>query len=183
MSFWDIMLLAEEEEDSAFDGLFSGAGNVVGVVLVITGVLLIYIAVKAAKGYSFMPTLGSETIIEEDNYVECKAKAVSRQTTTMPDINGEGEREFVEWEIAYTVDGKEYRQVIPDDGYSDGDTLDIKYDPDKPDSFYLADDDNAETEEDSATDETDRKKSRTIGIILGVLGILVIIGGAALILQ
>ncbi|WP_295156012.1 DUF3592 domain-containing protein [uncultured Ruminococcus sp.] len=183
MDIFNLILLAEEEEKNVFDGMFSGARGVMGVVLAITGVLIIYIAIKVAKGYSFVPTFGGETIIEEDKHVDGKAKAVRRQTTTLPDFGGGGEREFVEWEIMYTVDGKEYTQVIPDDGYSEGDELDIRYDPRKPENFYLAGEDNEDTDDDgSATEENNRKKSRNTGLILGILGVLVIIGGVALLL-
>ena len=145
--------------------------------------LIISIAIKVAKGYSFVPTLGSETVIEEDKHVDGKAKAVRRQTTTLPDFGGGGEREFVEWEIVYTVDGKDYTQVIPDDGYSEGDMLDIRYDPNNPEKYYLAGDESGDTDDDEAADgENNRKKSRNTGLILGILGILVIIGGVALLL-
>ena len=177
-------ILFAEDSSSAFDGLFSGAGGVVGIVLVVTGLLIIYIAVKVAKGYSFLPTLGTETVIEEDNYVEGEAKVLQRKKSTIPDFNGGGEREFVEWKIGYTVNGEKFTQMIPDDGYEKGDMLKIKYEPDKPSEFYLVDENAPEqTEAPTETDKADTTKSRNTGLILGVLGVLVIIGGVALILM
>lgn len=179
MEITKLLSLAADEEKNAFDGLFSGAGGIVGIVLIVTGVLIIYIGIKVMKGYSFMPTLGVETVIEEDTYVEGTATLVSQQKTTLPDFNGTGEREFTEWTISYTVGGEEYTQTIPDDGYSKGDTIKIKYDPKKPDEYYLAEE--AEEEAAEEADNTDERKSRNSGAILIVLGVIVIVGGAALI--
>lgn len=171
------LLMLADDTDNSFDGLFSGAGHIVGIVLMVTGLLLLYIAFKAARGYSFVPTLGSETVIEKDNYVEGTAKVVEKSVTAMPDLNGGADREFIEWKIVYTVNGEEYTQVIPDDGYSEGDSIKIKYDPDKPSDYYLDDGEADDTPEDDTTDDS---KSRMIGVILAVLGILVIVGGIAL---
>ena len=179
MEITKLLSLAADEEKNAFDGLFSGAGGIVGIVLIVTGVLIIYIGIKVMKGYSFMPTLGFETVIEEDTYVEGTATLVSQQKTTLPDFNGTGEREFTEWTISYTVGGEEYTQTIPDDGYSKGDTIKIKYDPKKPDEYYLAEE--AEEEAAEEADNTDERKSRNSGAILIVLGVIVIVGGAALV--
>ena len=79
MEITKLLSLAADEEKNAFDGLFSGAGGIVGIVLIVTGVLIIYIGIKVMKGYSFMPTLGVETVIEEDTYVEGTATLVSQQ--------------------------------------------------------------------------------------------------------
>ena len=179
MEITKLLSLAADEEKNAFDGLFSGAGGIVGIVLIVTGVLIIYIGIKVMKGYSFMPTLGVETVIEEDTYVEGTATLVSHQKTTLPDFNGTGEREFTEWTISYTVGGEEYTQTIPDDGYSKGDTIKIKYDPKKPDEYYLAEEADEEAAEEA--DNTDERKSRNSGAILIVLGVIVIVGGAALV--
>ncbi|MBE6874968.1 MAG: hypothetical protein E7493_13845 [Ruminococcus albus] len=179
MEITKLLSLAADEEKNAFDGLFSGAGGIVGIVLIVTGVLIIYIGIKVMKGYSFMPTLGVETVIEEDTYVEGTATLVSQQKTILPDFNGTGEREFTEWTISYTVGGEEYTQTIPDDGYSKGDTIKIKYDPQKPDEYYLAEE--AEEEAAEEADNTDERKSRNSGAILIVLGVIVIVGGAALV--
>ena len=67
--------------------------------------------------------------------------------------------------------------MIPDDGYSEGDSIKIKYDPDKPSDYYLDDGETDDTPEDDTPDDS---KSRMIGVILAVLGILVIVGGIAL---
>ena len=126
MEMYKLLALADDT-DKSFDGLFSGAGHIVGIVLAVTGLLLLYIAFKVSQGYSFIPTLGSETVIKEDNYVEGTAKAVEKIVTKMPDPNGGEDREFVEWKIVYTANGEEYSQEIPDDGYSEGDNIKIKY--------------------------------------------------------
>lgn len=176
-----MLLAAEEDTDSSFDGLFSGARGVMGIVLMVTGLLIIYIAVKVFKGYRFLPMAGERTVVEEDNYVETEAKALQKKKSTLPDFNGGEDREFVEWKIGYTVDGEKYTQLIPDDGYEKGDMLKIKYNPDKPEEFYLVDGEQTEEREDTeeAADPSENS-SRTTGLVLTVLGVLVIIGGAAL---
>ncbi len=171
------LLIMADDTDKSFDGLFSGAGHIVGIVLMVTGLLLLYIAFKVTKGYSFMPTFGTETIIEEDTYVEGTARTVEKSVTAIPDPNGGADKEFVEWKIVYTVNGEEYAQQIPDDGYSEGDDIKIKYDPKKPSDYYLDDGDAPDEPDDSASDDG---KSKTAGIILAVLGVLVMLGGAAL---
>ena len=172
-----LMLLSE---DGSFDGMFRGARSVMGIILMVTGVLLIYIAVKVAKGYSFVPTLGHETIIAEDKYVEGEAEVLEKEVSKMPGLNDGEDREFIECKIKYTVDGEEYTHMIPDDDHSKGDMLKIKYDPKKPDAFYLVGEEEEETEAPDETDDADKSKSMIIGVILIVLGLLVIAGGAAL---
>ena len=179
MEITKLLSLAADEEKNAFDGLFSGAGGVFGIVLIVTGLLIIYIGIKVMRGYSFMPTLGTETVIEEDTYVEGTALLVSQQKTTLPDFNGTGEREFTEWTISYTVGGEEYTQTIPDDGYSKGDTIKIKYDPKKPSDFYLVTDDGP-SKEGGYDDSDDTANSRRNGFIFGLLGVIVMLGGIAL---
>ncbi|WP_024858260.1 DUF3592 domain-containing protein [Ruminococcus albus] len=179
MEMYKLLALADDT-DKSFDGLFSGAGHIVGIVLAVTGLLLLYIAFKVAQGYSFIPTLGSETVIKEDNYVEGTAKAVEKIVTKMPDPNGGEDREFVEWKIVYTANGEEYSQEIPDDGYSEGDNIKIKYDPAKPSAYYIAEE---KEETDESEDTTDEGKGKMTGLILGVLGVLVILGGVALYLN
>ncbi|SEK37574.1 DUF3592 domain-containing protein [Ruminococcus albus] len=176
MEMYKLLALADDT-DKSFDGLFSGTGHIVGIVLIVTGLLLLYIAFKVAKGYSFMPTLGSETVIKEDNYVEGTAKAVEKIVTRMPDPNGGEDREFVEWKIVYTAGGEEYSQDIPDDGYSEGEKIKIKYDPAKPSAYYIAEE---KEDTDESEDTSDEGKSKMTGLILGVLGVLVILGGVAL---
>ncbi|MCR5540894.1 MAG: hypothetical protein K6F71_08800 [Ruminococcus sp.] len=180
MEMYKLLALADDT-DKSFDGLFSGTGHIVGIVLIITGLLLIYIAVKVAKGYSFIPTLGSETVVKEDNYVDGTAKAVEKIVTAMPDLNGGADREFVEWKIVYTVNGEEYLQVIPDDGYHEGDSIKIKYDPAKPATYYIAEEEDGASESEDTSDEG--SKSKMTGFILGILGVLVILGGVALYLN
>ena len=178
MDIYKLMLLAEEEENNPMDGMFSGAQHIVGIVLIITGLLIIYIAVKIAKGYRFLPAAGSETIIEEDNYVEGEAKAVSKQTTTLPDY-GSGAKELTEWEISYTVNDEEFTQVMPDDGYETGDTITRKYDPTNASDCYLVTDD-APSKEGGYDDSDDTANSRRNGFIFGLLGVIVMLGGIAL---
>lgn len=174
-----ILLAADEDVDSSFNGMFSGARGVMGIVMMVTGVLIIYIAVKVFKGYRFLPAAGDGTIVEEDKYVEAEAKVIEKTVTAMPDLSGGEDREFIEWKIVYTVDGEEYAQHIPDDGYEQGDTLKIKYDPHKPDGFYLMDEEESNAD-DSDSFDPNEQKSRTTGLVLTVLGVLVIMGGAAL---
>lgn len=171
------LLAAGEDTDSTFDGLFSGARGVMGIVLMVTGVLIIYIAVKVFKGYRFLSAAGEGSIVAEDTYVETEARAVEKEISAMPDLNGGEDREFVQWRIVYTVDGEDHTQLIPDDGYEEGSLLKIKYDPKKPDNFYLVDEDR---EEEEISSDPAENTSRTTGSVLVVLGILVILGGAAL---
>lgn len=179
MDILKLMLLAEDEGSNPMDGMFSGAQKGVGIVLIVTGLLIIYFAVKVAKGYRFLPTAGGETVVEEDNYTAGEAKVLKKQTTILPDFGGGGEKELTEWEIGYTVGGREYTQTIPDDDYTEGDTIKIKYDPKKPEDFYLtADEETSSEPEDDGSDDT--AKSRSMGILFAALGIMVLIGGVAL---
>lgn len=181
MDIYKLMLLAEEGPNP-MDGMFSGIHKPAGIILIITGVLIIYIAVKVAMGYRFLPAAGGETIIEEDTYVETEAKALQKKKSTLPDYGGGGEKELIEWKIGYTVNDEKFTQIIPDDGYEKGDIIKIKYDPKKPDEFYLVTDEepSSESEENNSSDTA---KSRNIGLIFGALGVLVIIGGIALVLM
>lgn len=180
MDMLKYVLLAADETDSSFDGLFIGAKGVMGIILIVTGLLLIYFAVKVFKGYRFLPAAGERTIIEEDNYVEIEAKVLQKKKSTMPDFNGGEDREFVEWKIGYTVEGEKYTHLIPDDGYKKGDFLKIKYNPDKPDEFYLVDEEKEQEGESAELDAPSKDSSHTTGLVLAVLGVLIIIGGVAL---
>ena len=45
MEMYKLLALADDT-DKSFDGLFSGAGHIVGIVLAVTGLLLLYIALS-----------------------------------------------------------------------------------------------------------------------------------------
>ena len=105
----------------------SGLGwqGIGGIILLLTGVGLIYFGIKALQGYRFFPEQ-EYNIPEEDHYEPTQAKALQKIKTTMPDFNGGEDRVFTEWKIGYTVDGEKYTQIVTDNGYEKGDMIDIK---------------------------------------------------------
>ena len=96
----------------------SGLGwqGIGGIILLLTGVGLIYFGIKALQGYRFFPEQ-EYNIPEEDHYEPTQAKALQKIKTTMPDFNGGEDRVFTEWKIGYTVDGEKYTQIVTDNGY------------------------------------------------------------------
>ena len=62
--------------------------------------------------------------------------------------------------MVYEVDGEKYKQTIPDNGYEKGQIIDIMYEPEDPNDFYVYDkqaeeaaaqaEANGETEQESA---------------------------------
>ena len=174
----NLIMLSSESETSPFDGMFSGWQGIAGIVLLVTGVLMIYIGIKVLKGYKIMPE--TETGIPlEDNYVSGQAKVLQKVKTTMPDFNGGGERTFIEWKIGYEIDGEKYKQVIPDNGYEKGEILDIMYNPDNPAEYYLADEKSqvkVEKAETSQAEDEKEEKSPVGYVIIGLAVMVIVIG-------
>ena len=90
----------------------SGLGwqGIGGIILLLTGIGLIYFGIKALQGYRFFPEQ-EHNIPEEDHYEPTQAKALQKVKTTMPDFNGGEDRVFTEWKIGYTVDGEKYTTI------------------------------------------------------------------------
>ena len=67
----------------------SGLGwqGIGGIILLLTGIGLIYFGIKALQGYRFFPEQ-EHNIPEEDHYEPTQAKALQKVKTTMPDFNG-----------------------------------------------------------------------------------------------
>ena len=95
----------------------SGLGwqGIGGIILLLTGIGLIYFGIKALQGYRFFPEQ-EHNIPEEDHYEPTQAKALQKVKTTMPDFNGGEDRVFTEWKIGYTIDGEKYTQIVTDNG-------------------------------------------------------------------
>ena len=142
----------------------SGLGwqGIGGIILLLTGVGLIYFGIKALQGYRFFPEQ-EYNIPEEDHYEPTQAKALQKIKTTMPDFNGGEDRVFTEWKIGYTVDGE-------------------KYTPANPQEFYL-DDEKSKVEVTEEEKEAEEKEEKTpfgyaaiaIGVLLGVFGVVMLI--------
>ena len=142
----------------------SGLGwqGIGGIILLLTGVGLIYFGIKALQGYRFFPEQ-EYNIPEEDHYEPTQAKALQKIKTTMPDFNGGEDRVFTEWKIGYTVDGE-------------------KYNPANPQEFYL-DDEKSKVEVTEEEKEAEEKEEKTpfgyaaiaIGVLLGVFGVVMLI--------
>ena len=100
----------------------------------------------------------------------------------MPDFNGGEDRVFTEWKIGYTIDGEKYTQIVTDNGYEKGDMIDIKYNPENPQEFYL-DDEKSKVEVTEEEKEAEEKEEKTpfgyaaiaIGVLLGVFGVVMLI--------
>lgn len=88
----------------------------------------------------------------------------------MPDFNGGEDRVFTEWKIGYTIDGEKYTQIVTDNGYEKGDMIDIKYNPENPQEFYLDDEKSKVevTEEEKEAEEKRRKRLSAMRLSLSV---------------
>lgn len=175
-----LMLLAEESEANPFEGALTGRQGIIGIVLIVTGILLVYIGIKVVMGYKFLPDeeIG---VPQEDTYVPAKAKVLQKKKTTMPGFNGGEETVFVEWKIGYEADGEKYTQIIPDNGYKKGEFIDIKYNPDDPQEFYL---DDEKSKADTAAEERKEpeEKKNPMGYVFIVIALLLAAVGVMLIL-
>ena len=177
-----ITMLAEESEANVFKGIFSGWQGIASIVFVIIGVLTIYIGIKVLMGYRFFPEQQT-TVIEEDNYIPIQAKVLQKKRTMMPDFNGNGETELIDWKIGYEVDGEKYTQFIPDDGYKKGDMIDIKYNPDNPSEYYIDDEKNVpEVMEEETENTADNERKGPAGYVIIAVGVMVIVLGVILML-
>ncbi len=177
-TIFKLMLLAEEEDvTNPFKGSLNGVQGIIGIVLIVTGLLVIYFGVKVYLGYKFLPEK-KQNIPKEDNYLPMEAKVLQKKKTRMPSFNGGEDTELIQWKIGYEIDGEKYTQLIPDDGYSKGDFIKIKYDPDAPGEFYL--DDREETEPEEDDEEENTKNSN--GIMIVALGVMVAVAGVVLVL-
>ena len=113
-----------------------------------------------------------------------QAKALQKVKTTMPSFSGGEDQVFVEWKIGYTVNGEKYTQIVTDNGYNTGDMIDIKYNPENPQEFYL-DDEKSKVEviSDKSEDEAEESEEKTpfgyaaiaIGVLLGAFGVVMLI--------
>lgn len=173
----ELMLLAEDSEGSVFAGALHGWQGVIGIVLAVTGLLIIYFGIKVVKGYKFLPER-EHNIPKEDNFVPAKAKVLQKKKTTMPAFNGGEPTVFVEWKIGYEIDGEKYTQMIPDDGYNKGDFLDIKYNPDDPAEYYL--DNGTENTQDSGEQTEEESGNNSMGWLFAGIGLLIAVIGVML---
>ncbi|MDO4943925.1 MAG: hypothetical protein Q4E74_01845 [Ruminococcus sp.] len=174
-----IQILAEDGESGVFSGALHGWQGVIGIIMAVTGLLIIYFGIKVFRGYKFLPE-HEQNIPKEDNFLPVKAKVLQKKKTRMPSFNGGEATEFVEWKIGYEIDGEKYTQMIPDDGYEKGQFLDIKYNPDAPEEYYLDNGSAAfETESEEKTEENDRNSMGIlfagIGLLIGVIGVMLAI--------
>lgn len=131
-------IFADESEGGLLKGVFSGWQSIVGIVLVVIGIGMIYVGVKVYRGFK-IDFGGQVNVPQEDTHIPTTAKIQNKVKTTMPDFNGQGEKEIVEWTMVYEIDGEKYKQTIPDDNYTKGQIIDIKYEPDDPNDFYVYD--------------------------------------------
>ena len=154
----ELMLLAENFKVSVLAGVNLGWQGIGGIILFLTGIGLIYFGIKALKGYRFFPDQ-EQNIPEEDHYEPMQAKALQKVKTTMPSFSGGEDQVFVEWKIGYTVNGEKYTQIVTDNGYNKGDMIDIKYNPENPQEFYL-DDENQRWKSPRKKRKQSRKRKR-----------------------
>ncbi len=171
-----IQILAEDSVNNTFSGVLHSWQGIIGIIMAVTGLLIIYFGIKVYRGYKFLPEHG-QNIPREDNFLPLKAKVLQRKKTKMPSFNGGEATEFVEWKIGYEVDGEKYTQMIPDDGYEKGQFLDIKYNPDAPEEYYLDNGSAAvETNDEEQAEESDRNAMGIlfagIGLLIGVIGVI-----------
>ena len=172
-------LSAENDDKGPFQGSLNSVQSIIGIVLIITGLLIVYFGIKVYKGYKFLPET-KQNIPKEDNYVPLEAKVLQKKKSTMPSFNGGEDQVLVFWKIGYQVDGEKYTQMIPDDGYQKGDMLKIKYDPADPNVYYL--DEDPDVSEETQQEEPEQEEKNSSGILFSVLGVIIAVVGLVLIL-
>ncbi|MBR1422749.1 MAG: hypothetical protein IJ571_04825 [Ruminococcus sp.] len=165
---------------SASQGL--GTQGIIGLVLVCTGMGLIYFGIKIMQGYELFPQENSQNIPKEDNYVPIKAKVLQKKRQKLPPLEEGGEpRIFVQWKIGYEVDGEKYDQIVDDDDLKKGDFIDIKYDPDDPSRFYVDSASDSEVQGDEEENVPEKEShpfgyaALGIGLIIIALGVILVI--------
>ncbi len=131
-------VLADDSSQAASGGSSFGIQGVFGIILVLVSVGMVYIGIKIYNGMKIDFTT-KENIPQEDTHVPTTAKIQNKVKTTIPDFNGGGEKEIIEWTMVYEVDGEKYKQTIPDNNYTKGQIIDIKYEPSDPNDYYLYD--------------------------------------------
>ena len=132
------VLADDSSEVNALKGVFSSWQGIVGIVLCVLAVGMIYVGIKVYNGFK-IDFATEKSVPQQDTHVPTTAKIQNKVKTTIPDFNGGGEKEIVEWTIVYEVDGEKYKQTIPDNGYTKGQIIDIKYEPSDPNDYYLYD--------------------------------------------
>ncbi len=164
---------------SASDGL--GAQGIIGMVLVCTGMGLIYFGIKIMQGYELFPKENSQNIPKEDNYVPIKAKVLQKKRQKLPALDGGEPRIFVQWKIGYEVNGEKYDQIVDDSGLKKGDFIDIKYDPEDPSRFYVDSASEAEAQDDEE-ESVPEKEGHPFGYAALGLGLIIIALGVILVI-
>ena len=174
------------EQLNILAGSFSfGWQGIVGIILTLVAAGMVYVGIKVYNGFKI--DFGTKANIpQEDTHVPTTAKIQNKVKTTIPDFNGNGEKEIVEWTMVYEVDGEKYKQTVPDNGYTKGQIIDIKYEPSDPNDYYLYDKQAEEAaaiaEENGEAEEAPAEKNKLgLGIIglaclLLAIGVMMIIG-------
>ncbi len=179
------VLADDSSEVSGLKGVFSSGQSIAGIVLVVVGILMIYIGIKVYQGFKI--DFGTKASIpQEDTHVPATAKIQNKVKTTIPDFNGSGEKEIIEWTMVYEVDGEKYKQTIPDNNYTKGQIIDIKYEPSDPNDYYLYDKQAEEAaalagEDDEQEAEPEEKNKLGLGMV--VLAVALIGLGVVLIIS
>ena len=174
------------EQLNILAGSFSfGWQGIVGIILTLVAAGMVYVGIKVYNGVKI--DFGTKANIpQEDTHVPTTAKIQNKVKTTIPDFNGNGEKEIVEWTMVYEVDGEKYKQTVPDNGYTKGQIIDIKYEPSDPNDYYLYDKQAEEAaaiaEENGEAEEAPAEKNKLglgmIGLacLLLAIGVMMIIG-------
>lgn len=179
-------VLAEESSKAeGSKGLFSGFQGIAGIVLCLVAVGMVYVGIKIYNGFKI--DFGTKANIpQEDTHVPTTAKIQNKVKTTMPDFNGGGEREIIEWTMVYEMDGEKYKQTIPDNNYTKGQIIDIKYEPSDPNDFYVYDkqaEEAAALAEQSGEQEDEPVEKNKLGLGMVALACLICAVGVALLLS
>lgn len=163
-------------DDEPFNGALSGFQKPAGIILAVAGVLAVYIGIKVYLGYKLFPDK-NQPVVEEKKYTEVTAKVLKKLITEMPKLNGGGMTEFVEWEVTYDVGSVVYTQVVPDDGYKEGDELKLMYSPDNPQEYYVggSNDVSEETEQEEVKKNNFGIAVVLIGVVLAGLGAVLLV--------
>lgn len=113
-------------------GLLDKHGNVFGFILVAFGIIMLLFSLKVRKmGSFYLEMENHDPVIKETGYLPGKAQIVDRRSS---EIAG---KTFSEVQLSFTCEGESFFKWTPDLGL-EGD-VQIEYNPDDPEEFYIVD--------------------------------------------
>jgi hypothetical protein len=127
-----IEILTQTSNAFGMTGLLDRFGNIFGFVLAFFGIIMLAFSAKVKKmGSFYLEFENHDPIIKETGFLPGVAKVVDRRSS---EIAG---KVFSEMQLSLTCEGETYFRWTPDLGL-DGE-VQIEYNPDNPEEFYIVD--------------------------------------------